>query len=142
MGLQTIEVGFKPTSDNPPSERPQALGSRKELEQFLGPPARSVNLNPAEKVEVYLYPDKGTKLITYGLRGTIIGIIAESELATSTPEGIGVGHPKEKLIATYGEPQKVTEMGGLLYYLYSNDGLLFSLQGEKVKSWMVWLGTK
>jgi hypothetical protein len=119
---------------------------------------------PTEGIRVHLYPDKGTRLITSGSRGStafsaldkVICIIADSQLAGPTPEGIWVDDTKEQLMATHGEPQKITEilidthgepqkiteMAGLLYYLYADKGSLFSLRDEKVDSWIVWFETR
>jgi predicted Zn-dependent protease len=124
--------------------------SRRTLEEKLGPPARSVDVIPTEGIRVHLYPDKGTRLITSGSRGStafsaldkVICIIADSQLAGPTPEGIWVDDTKEQLMATHGEPQKITEMAGLLHYLYADKGSLFSLRDQKVSSWIVWFETR
>ncbi len=121
---------------------PRARLLRSALEKELGPPARSVDVIPAERISIHLYPDSGAKLITYGIRGTVICIIAHSELAGPTPDAIRVGDTKEQLVATYGEPQKITKISGLLHYLYPDKGLLISLREEKVNSWMLWFKTE
>ena len=69
---------------------------------------------------------------------TVICIIANSQSAGPTPENIRVGDAKELLIAAYGEPDKITEMSGLLHYLYPEKGTLFSLRDQSVTAWTLW----
>ena len=115
---------------------------RLDLERQFGPSTRSVDVIPAEKVKIHLYPDNGARLITHGTREIVICAIADDRLAGLTPEGIGVGDTKEQLMATYGEPQKITEMGGFLHYAYPDRGMLFSLRDEVVDSWTMCFETE
>jgi len=118
------------------------------VEEVLGSPTRSIDIVPLQRkiIRIHLYPKKDTKLITHGLQGsaalpaldTVICIIANGRSAGPTPENIQIGDAKERLIATYGEPKKITEMGGFLYYLYPEKGALFSLRHESVISWILW----
>jgi predicted Zn-dependent protease len=125
-----------------PAAPPRRRILRRTLEKDLGRAARSVDIIPAERISAYIYPDKGAKLITRGALGVVICIIADSELAGPTSEGIRVGDTKEQLIAAYGEPQKIAEIGGLLHCLFPDKGLLVSLRDEGVNSWILWFETK
>ncbi|MFC1712267.1 M48 family metalloprotease [Candidatus Poribacteria bacterium] len=154
VGIAREKLGMQSQADignSHPTGRRDKI-KRKTVEEILGPPARSVDVIPAgrETIKVHLYPDKETKLITIGRGGsvsvpgldTVLCIIASGRLAGSTPEDIQVGDSKEQLLAIYGEPERITEMKGLLHYLYPEKGLLFSLRDRIVYSWVLWFNTE
>ncbi len=133
LGIQ-IQEGSVVDNIKPDIRKPQLLKRRTELEENLGAPSRNIKLLPADDINIYFYPEKGTKLITFGKRDIVVGIIIENKIDSLTTSEVSIGDTKENLLNIYGEPTKITTFGNFSYYLYH--GLLFILHGETIRSWV------
>lgn len=111
------------------------LKRRGELEEILGTASHSIKLLPTENINVYFYPEKGTKLITFGKRDIVVSIIVESKANGFSTSEINVGDTFVQLLEIYGEPKRTMASGEYYYYLYN--GLLFIMQGNTVRSYVV-----
>jgi len=127
----------KQETDSSKNQKKQVFQKRSELEKYLGTPSNSIKLIPNDNMEIHFYMEKGTKLITYGPRGKVIGIIAENEQAGTTPKGVSVNQTKKQAIEIYGKPDKTKIIGGSIYYLYVKEKVLFAIQDGLIKSWFV-----